>query len=120
MITIEAENVRLWVNPHEREDGSKWNTYSISTSSKDQDGNYVNKSLEVKMRKEVILPEDLANGELVTIRGSLSNRVYTGKDGEKRIEHMLWAHEVDFENRKAPKPSESADSFSAMEEDIPF
>lgn len=120
MINVEAENVRLWVNPHEREDGTKWYTYSISTSSKDQNGEYINKSLEVKIRKEVVLPENLANGELVTIRGSLSNRSYPNRDGVQRVEHILWAHEIDFERKQKPLPSEPADSFSALEDEIPF
>lgn len=120
IINIEAENVRLWINEHKREDGSTWNTYSISTSSKDKDGNYVNKGIEVRMTREVQLPEDLANGELVTIRGSLSNRQFTGKDGEKRTEHMIWAQEVDLERWSQPKPSEPADNFSAAADEIPF
>lgn len=119
-INVEAENVKLWVNEHQKEDGGKWYTYSISTSSKDQDGSYVNKSLEVRMRREVVIPADLMNGETVTIRGSLSNRSYTNKDGEKRTEHMLWAHEIDFEGRQAPLPSEPADSFEQLDEDMPF
>lgn len=120
-INVEAEDVRLWVNPHEREDGSKWYTYSISTSSKDKDtGEYTNKSLEVRMTRDVKLPEDIKNGETVTIRGSLSNRSFPGRDGEKRTEHMLWAQEVIF-NRQKPLPKgEPADSFEQMEEDIPF
>ena len=119
-INVEAENVRLWVNDHQRDDGGKWSSYSISTSSKGPDGNYINKGLEVRMRREVVLPEDLTNGELVTIRGTLSNRSFPTKDGQ-RTEHMLWAHEIEFENRQKPLPkSEPADSFEAMEEDIPF
>lgn len=119
-INIEAEDVRLWVNPHERTDGSIWYTYSISTSSKDKEtGDYTNKSLEVKMTKDVQLPDDLTNGELVTIRGTLSNRTFPTKDGQ-RTEHMIWAREVEF-NRQKPMPkSEPADSFSALEDDIPF
>lgn len=121
MINVEAENVRLWVNPHERPDGSKWNTYAISTSSKTEQGDYVNKSLKVKMTRDVVIPEDIQNGQLVTIRGSLSNETFMNKNGEKRIEHILWAREVEFEGGQRPLPkSEPADSFEAMEEDIPF
>ena len=121
MINVEAENVRLWVNPHERPDGSKWNTYAISTSSKTEQGDYVNKSLKVKMTRDVVIPEDLQSGQLVTIRGSLSNETYMNKNGEKRIEHILWAREVEFEVGQRPLPkSEPADSFEAMEEEIPF
>lgn len=120
-INVEAEDVRLWVNPHEREDGSKWYTYSISTSSKDKDtGEYTNKSLEVRMTRDVKIPADITNGELVTIRGSLSNRSFPGKDGEKRTEHMLWAQEVIFNRQKPLLKGEPADSFEQMEEDIPF
>lgn len=122
-INVEAEDVRLWVDPHEREDGSKWYTYSISTSSKDKEtGEYTNKGLEVRMTRDVELPEDLRNGETVTIRGSLSNKSFTGRDGEKRTEHMLWAHEVDFEGRQKPLPKskDQADSFEQLEDDIPF
>ena len=120
-INVEAEDVKLWVNPHERNDGSIWYTYSISTSSKDKEtGEYTNKSLEVRMTKDVQLPDDLVNGETVTIRGSLSNRSFPGRDGEKRTEHMLWAHEIEF-NRQKPLPKGvPADSFSAAEDEIPF
>lgn len=119
-INVEAENVRLWVNAHERPDGAKWYTYAISTSSKTESGDYVNKSLKVKMTRDVQIPTDIANGEVVTIRGSLSNETFMDKNGEKRVEHILWAREVDFENRHAPRESESADSFEALNEDLPF
>lgn len=121
-INVEAEAVKLWVNEHKRDDGSKWFTYSISTSSKDKEtGEYINKSLEVRMTRDVRLPDDLRNGETVNIKGSLSNRAFTGKDGEKRVEHMLWAHDVDFENRLEPLPKGvPADSFEQLEEDMPF
>lgn len=119
MISVEAENVRLWVNEHKRDDGSTWNTYSISTSSKDQEGGYINKSLEVRMTRGVAVPADLKNGTTVTIRGSLSNRAFTGKDGERRVEHMLWAREVDFDKPYEPR-GESADTFEALDEDMPF
>lgn len=121
MINVDAENTRLWVNAHERPDGSRWYTYNISSSSKNEAGDYVNKSLKVKMTKDVKLPEDLANGETADIRGFLSNETFMDKNGEKRIEHIFVAKEVDFPNRRAPqKPQEPADSFSAAEDDIPF
>lgn len=120
MINVEAENVRLWVNVHQRPDGSKWNTYAISTSSKTESGDYVNKSLKVKMTRDVQIPEDIINGELVSIKGSLSNETFMDKNGEKRVEHLLWAREVTFDNRQAPRKSESADSFESLEEDLPF
>lgn len=120
MIDVNAENVRLWVNVHQKPDGSKWNTYAISTSSKTESGDYVNKSLKVKMTRDVEIPADIANGELVTIRGSLSNETFMDKSGEKRVEHLLWAREVDFMNRLGSHDSEPADSFDALEEDMPF
>lgn len=118
MINVEAENVRLWINEHKRDDGSTWSSYSISTSSKDQEGGYINKSLEVRMTRDVEIPVDLKNGALVTIRGSLSNRAFT-VNGERRVEHMLWAREVDFEKPYEPK-GEKADSFEQLQEDMPF
>ena len=118
MINVEAENVRLWINEHKREDGGTWNTYSISTSSKDQEGGYINKSLEVRMTREVELPADLKNGTLVTIRGSLSNRAVT-VNGYRRVEHIMWAREIDFEKPYEPK-GDKADSFEQLEEDMPF
>lgn len=118
MINVEAENVRLWVNEHSRDDGSKWFSYSISTSSKDQEGGYINKALEVRMTRDVEIPEDLKNGTLVTIRGSLSNRAFT-VNGDRRVEHMLWAREIDFDKPYEPK-GEKADSFEQLDEDMPF
>lgn len=118
MINVEAENVRLWINEHKRDDGSTWNSYSISTSSKDQEGGYINKSLEVRMTRDVEIPADLKNGALVTIRGSLSNRAFT-VNSDRRVEHMLWAREIDFEKPHEPK-GEKADSFEQLEEDMPF
>ena len=121
MINVEAEHVRLWVNEHERPDGTKWASYSISTSSKDQEGGYINKPLEVRFRNDAKLPEgySLKNGELVTIRGSLSNRAFKYK-GEDRVEHLLWAHEIDIEGRLPEPTGEKADSFEQLSEDIPF
>jgi len=118
VINVEAENVRLWVNEHMRDDGSKWFSYSISTSSKDQEGGYINKALEVRMTRDVELPADLKNGALVTIKGSLSNRAFT-VNGDRRVEHMLWAREVDFDKPYEPR-GEKADSFEQLEEDMPF
>ena len=118
MINVEAENVRLWINEHKRDDGSTWNSYSISTSSKDMEGGYINKSLELRMTRDVEIPADLKNGALVTIRGSLSNRAFT-VNGDRRVEHMLWAREVDFEKPYEPK-GEKADSFEQLQEDMPF
>ena len=121
-ITIEAENVRLWINEHVRDDRSKWYTYSISTSSKDKDtGEYINKSLEVRMTRNVWIPDDLKNGAIVSITGSLSNRKYTDKEGKERIEHMIWARSMDIDNSNKPRESTGpADSFDALEEDLPF
>lgn len=120
MLDINFENVRLWVNAHQRPDGSKWNTYAVSTSSKNEAGDYVNKSLKVKMTKNVQIPEDIVNGELVTIRGFLSNETYMDKNGERRVEHIAVAQEVDFMNRLGARDPEPADSFDALEEDMPF
>ena len=120
MINVEAENVRLWVNAHERPDGSRWNTYAISSSSKTEAGDYVNKSLKVKMTRDVEIPTDLANGEVATIRGFLSNETFMSKTGEKRTEHVLVAREVDFMNRLGIRETGPADSFDALEEDMPF
>ena len=119
-INVDAESVRLWVNVHERPDGQRWRTYAISTSSKNEAGDYTNKSLKVKMTRDVEIPEDVVNGELVTIRGSLSNETFMDRNGEKRVEHLLWAREVIFENRQAPRKSEPMGDFNAAEEDIPF
>lgn len=120
MLDVNFENVRLWVNAHQRPDGSKWNTYAVSTSSKNEAGDYVNKSLKVKMTKNVQIPEDIINGEMVSIRGFLSNESYMDKNGERRVEHIAVAQEVDFENRQAPRKSEPAGDFNALEEDLPF
>ena len=120
MINVEAENVRLWINEHERNDGTKWRTFSISTSSKTPEGDYVNKSLEVRMTRDVQLPADLKNGAICTIMGSLSNRVYTDKNGEQKKEHMLWAREIYFDKEVPAPKGEPADSFSAAEDEIPF
>ncbi len=120
MINIEAENIRLWVNAHERPDGTRWYSYAISTSSKNEAGDYTNKSLKVKMTRDVEIPTDLANGELVTIRGFLSNETFMSKNGEKRTEHVFVAREVDFMNRLASREPEPADNFETLEEDLPF
>ncbi len=119
MINVEAENVRLWINEHTKNDGSKWFSYSISTSSKDQEGGYINKALEVKMTRDVEIPSDLTNGALVTIRGSLSNRAFPGADGKRRVEHLLWARELEYDKPHEPS-GEKADSFEQLEEDMPF
>ena len=120
MIDVHAQNVRLWVNEHKRDDGKVWYTYAISTSSKDQDGNYINKPLEVRMRKDAILPAELKNGQLVDIMGSISNRKFTDRDGNERIEHLLWAAEIRESYTDAPRRSEPAENFSTADDILPF
>ena len=120
-IDVFAEGVKLWVNDHKRSDGSVWRTFSTTVSSKDKDtGEYINKPLKIKMTRSVKLPEDLQNGRTVTIKGSLSNEKFTDRDGNERVELMLWAHEITFDYQTPARKEAPVDSFSAAEDDIPF
>ena len=120
---VMAEGVKLWVNEHKRNDGSVWKSYSTTVSSKDKEtGEYINKPLKIKLTRSVELPEDIENGKTVTIKGSLSNERFTDREGQERVELLLWAHEITFDYAAAthqPDPA-AADSFSTAEDDIPF
>lgn len=118
---ILAEGAKLWVNEHKRNDGSVWRSFSTTVSSKDKDtGEYINKSLKVKMTRSVQLPEDLQNGRTVTIKGSLATERFFDREGQKREELFIWAHEVTFDISTPTHKEEPADNFSAAEDDIPF
>lgn len=120
-IEVNAEGVKLWVNEHKRNDGSVWRSFSTTVSSKDKEtGEYINKPLKVRMTRNITLPEDLQNGRTVSIKGSLSTERFTDKEGQDRIELLLWAHEIAFDFVKPTPKGDPADSFSAAEDDIPF
>lgn len=113
MLDIKGENVKLWKNEHDGRNG-KWFSYSISVSSKDASGKWLNKPVKVRFPKGVSVPDDLPNGALIDFEGFPSLDIYTGKDGNEHREIMFIIQNVSF------RDYDYGDSFAQAGDDIPF
>ena len=103
--TIEGK-AKVWTKEH---DG--WTSYTISVSSKDKDGNWVNAYQPVRFKKDV---PKIENGTEINYKGFAT--VSKGKEHN----YVLWQiTEFSFVGNEMAKPTEP--SFSQlMENDIPF
>lgn len=114
MLDIRGENIKLWKNERKGKDGTPFYTYSISISSKDMDGKWINKQVKLRFPKSVHVPDDLANGAMIDFAGFPTLDVYTGKDGNEHREVMIVAQNVRFIDY------DYGDSFAQAGDDIPF
>lgn len=107
-----GENVKLWINPHERQDGTTWFTYAISVGRKDITGSYVYKSVKAVMGKDIRL-DRYSNGDFVDFSGFPTIDMYTDRSGNERQEIAVFITSMN------PHGAE-VDSFEEADDDIPF
>lgn len=113
MFDWNGKNVKLWVNEREGRNG-KWNSYSVSVSKKVED-KYINKEVKVLFGRDVWIPDTIRNGEVIEeLEGFPTLDIYTDKNGNERREIMLYITKCKW------KDLTDDDSFTAMEEEIPF
>ena len=123
-MNVTGEREKLWVNHHEREDGSVWNDYAVSVSSKNKDGSYKNVSVKMQFAKSVQLPEVVHNGSLITYKGFMTVDSYKDRNGNEVKRPMVMAMEATIEGEKKPVPSydDVAEDygFEMADDEIPF
>jgi len=124
-MNVTGEREKLWVNHHKREDGSTWDEYSVSVSSKNQDGKYTNAYMKLKFAKAVSLPEEIHNGSLVTFKGFLTVDAYKDRTGNEVKKPMIMAMEAQIispEQKPTPSYDDVAEDygFEMADDEIPF
>lgn len=124
---IKGTNEKLWVNHHQRDDGSTWDDYSVSASSKNQDGSYTYAKIELRFAKSVPLPGKIHNGSRISFEGFMSARSYRNRNGEEVKIPVIIVTKAAIENnepRQAPQPAydDVAENFGfeQADEEIPF
>lgn len=114
---ISAKNARVWRKDIEGRNGTFYR-YSVSVSSKREDGSYANKYMPIKFAKNANMPEKISNGAKCDFSGFLSVEERPNRDGEKTAEFVIIAMRATLTD--GGDPSEGADSFAQASEDIPF
>lgn len=120
-LDVHGENVKIWRRDFETKNGI-WHRYSISTSTKNEDGSYSNAYVQIRFAKSANAPEVLNNGSVCDFKGFMS-AVKSGRKNDKGqdlFDPLIVITEVSFEGDvTADEPIES-DSFEQLDEDIPF
>lgn len=124
-MNVTGEREKLWVNHHEREDGSTWDDYNVGISTKKQDGSYTNMYVRLKFAKAVQLPDKIHNGCFVTFKGFLTVDSYKDKNGNEVKKPMIMAMEAtidDGERKYVPSYDDVAEDygFEMADDSIPF
>lgn len=123
-MNVSGEDTRVWVNEHQRQDGTKWLDYSLGISKKTENGDYVNAYMKVRFAKSVKVPEALQNGTKMDYEGFITVDSYTDKDGKEVRRPMVMITKASFETEPQYNPPQVSEEqiagFSAAEEDIPF
>ena len=113
-----SELVRVFVEDKKTKDGKPWKAFTTSFSSKNEDGTYVNKSMEVRFNRENI-PEAKTNKmestkvyTLEVENAWIGVRSYTNEEGEERKVFYLYIDKASVK--------ESKDIEKSGNSDIPF
>lgn len=122
--SIKAENVKLWVNEHTKKDGSKFKTYAVSVSRKNEDGETTYKSVKLFISRKVDIPANIQSGTEVSFSGFPTIDSYTNKDGKEVSEIAFMATQMDFGNtgnNAAPaEPEAMPEGYAEIDDDFPF
>lgn len=126
-----GSNERLWIDEHEREDGSKWRSYRISVGKRVENG-YLNAYIRVAFAKKVAIPADLQNGSPMTYEGFMTiDKPYTDRNGAEVKPLMIMITKAEFGQKPQKTVSEAVgsvmnsfdnipDSYEQLDEDVPF
>lgn len=115
---ISAKNARVWRKDIEGRNGTFYR-YSVSVSSKREDGSYANKYMPIRFAKNANMPEKISNGAKCDFSGFLSVEERPDRESGKSItEFVIIAMRATLTD--GGDPSEGTDSFAQASEDIPF
>ena len=122
-INVSGKNEKLWKNERQSRNGGTWFDYSIGTSRKNPDGNYVNSYMKIKFSSKLTVPKDLPNGAQMDFEGFLTPDVYRDRNGQEVKRTMIMITKVNFHDvygNDSYDEYADIDSFSQAEDDIPF
>lgn len=114
---VKGKGVRVWRKDIEGKNGTFYR-YSVSVSSKREDGSYTNKYMPIKFAKNANMPEKISNGSKVDFSGFLSLEERPDKFGNKKDEVVIIAMSAVLTD--GGDPSEYIDGFEQADDDIPF
>lgn len=115
--TLTFSNTKIWRNDIETENGTYY-AYSVSVSSKNQDGSWDNAYLPVRFSKSANAPAKIHNGTIANLEGFLTTR--KRKDGKNEVQFMVMYYNSDEEPVPVADDSDLPDNFAQAESDIPF
>lgn len=110
---VKGKGVKVWRKEIEGKNGTFYR-YSVSVSSKREDGSYANKYMPIKFAKNANMPEKISNGAKVDFSGFLS----VEERGDSIKEFAIIAMNASLVD--GGDPTEGVDSFAEAETDIPF
>ena len=116
---ISGKNVKVWRKDIEGRNGTFYR-YSVSVSSKREDGSYTTEYLPIRFAKRANMPERITNGARVNFSGFLSVNERPGMDGNTIKELQIIAMKAELMDADDGDPTEGVDSFEQAEDDIPF
>lgn len=114
---ISGKGVKIWRKEVPGKNGTFYR-YSVSISKKREVGSYANKYMPIRFAKRANMPEKISNGAKCDFSGFLSVEERPDKDGNTITEFVIVAMNASLVD--GGDPTEGADSFEQLEDDIPF
>lgn len=112
---VSGKNEKLWINKREKRDGGIWLEYSVGIGKRNMDGKYINAYMRVKFSKSCEVPSMLPNGVKMNYEGFMTIDEYESR-GEQVRKPMVMITRVEFPDYEY----QMEDSFSEVDEDVPF
>lgn len=106
---------KIWRNDVKTDSG-EFHAYTVSVSSKNQDGSWDNAYLPVRFSKNSGAPAKIENGTVADLEGFLTTK--KRKDGKNEVQLMVMKYTT--EEKEYPTASDIPDSFEEQMESIPF
>ena len=116
-MNISEKGIKVWRKEIPSKNGTFYR-YSVSISKKREDGSYANKYMPIRFAKKSNMPEKISNGAKCDFSGFLSVEERPDKDGNTITEFVIVAMNASLVD--GGDPTEGADSFEQLEEEIPF
>lgn len=114
---VKQKKCKIWRKEVPGRNGTFYR-YSVSISSKNEDGSHDTVYLPIRFAKRANMPEKIKNGAECDFEGFLSVDAYTDREGNRVKSLQIIAMKAVLTD--GGDPSEGADSFEQLEEDLPF
>lgn len=116
-MNISEKGAKIWRKDIESKNGTFYR-YSVGISKKLEDGSYLTAYMPIRFTKRANMPEKIDNGAKCDFSGFLSVDTYLDREGHEVRQIIIVAMNATLTD--GGDPSEGADSFEQLEDDIPF